>query len=346
MTRLLVVLPNWFGETLFATPFLEALRAAHPAARITAFGRPQCRQVLLHHPAIDDILVFDERGAHRGPAGWLRAVRELRANRFDTAYILRRSVSRTALLALAGIAARIGFDNPKSGWLLTQRVDPPPEPRHKAIGYLSLLDEHAPADAACRYTYAISPQEADAAGALLREAGIADGEPFLVMHPGANWYHKRWPTDRFAALADRLAARTNARIVISGSPEDAPLVDELAGHMQTAPIRLAGRTTLRQLAACLARARLLVAADTGVMHIASAIGTPVLALYGPTSPVITGPLGRPDHTTVLHHATCCPQVPCYAPETPAHPGMGSISVGEAFEAACDLWNRSEAYVPG
>ena len=139
MNRLLVVLPNWFGETLFTTPFLRVLRTQHRVAFIATLGWPQCREVLLHHPSVDELIDYDERGADRRVWAKWRLVRALRERRFDAAFILRRSLSRSILLALAGIPTRIGFANAKSGWVLTHRVPPPPAPLHKAAAYLPLL---------------------------------------------------------------------------------------------------------------------------------------------------------------------------------------------------------------
>ena len=106
--------------------------------------------------------------------------------------------------------------------------------------------------------------------------------------------------------------------------------------MPRAPIVLAGKTTLRQLGACIERSALVVTNDTGVLHIACALRAPAVALYGPTSPQLTGPLGDPSRTRVIHHADCCPSIPCFEPDGPPHPGMESIDVREVFDAALSL----------
>ena len=339
MNRILVVLPNWFGETLFTTPFLRLLRARQPGAFLATLGRPQCRAILLHHPSVNALMEFEREGAREGPVGVWRLLRALRAQRFDAAFILRRSVSRTALLALAGIRERIGFDNPKSGWLLTRRIMPSPQPVHKALSYLPLLGADAPASSGVSFDYTVTEEERAQARALLEEAGAGHG-PLIILHPGANWDHKRWLPERFAQLGDRLAAARRARIVITGSPEDAALAGSIRRAMREPAAVLAGRTTLRALAACLEQAQLLVSNDTGVLHLAAALTRPLVALYGPTSPILTGPLGDPARMAVLHHPGCCPRIPCLHPERgPAHPGMASITVEEVHDAACKLLNQ-------
>jgi len=158
----------------------------------------------------------------------------------------------------------------------------------------------------------------------------------IVVHPGANWEHKRWLPERFAHVADRLAFDGRYAVALSGAPEDVPLVERMRRQMVSDPLVLAGHTSLRQLAACLARARLVIANDTGVMHIAAALERPVVALFGPTSPALTGPVGDPERTLVIHHPDCCPHVPCAAPHHPASPGMASIHVEEVLDAAQKL----------
>jgi lipopolysaccharide heptosyltransferase II len=337
---LLVVLPNWYGETLFATPFLRRLRQQHPGAFVATLGRPQAGEVLAHNPDVDVHLAYDELGTQRGPRGAWGIVRAVRAQRFDTAFILRRSLTRTGLLAAAGVPVRIGFANLKSGWLLTRRVAPPPGPVHKALAYLPLLEDSGPAAAAARCTYVVSDDERQEARRRLQALGLPEGRPLIVLHPGANWPHKRWPIERFGELGRRLAQEQQARVLITGAPEDVPLAQQLAPALKGAAAVLAGRTSFRQLGACLEHADLLISNDTGVLHVAGALGRPLVALYGPTSPALTGPLSDPSRTAILHHPDGCPAVPCYRPDRPPHPGMSAISVEEVHAAARRLLGRA------
>ena len=336
MERILVVLPNWFGETLFATPFLRGLRSQRPQAFIATLGWPRCRDILLHNPRVDQLLDYDERGAHRGPAAKWRLIRQLRAQRFDTAFVLRRSLSRSILLALAGVPSRIGYDNAKSGWLLTRRVPPPSQTLHKAFTYLPLLEAVGLRAVVGPCDYTVSGEEREAARALLDGPAGQGVGPLVILHPGANWPHKRWAPERFAAVGDRLAAECGARIVVTGGPEDAAAAKAIAARMRQPSTVLAGLTTLRELGGCLEQAPLVIAGDTGVLHMAAALSRPIVALYGPTSPALTGPLTDPRRMLVLHHADCCPQIPCYQPAHPPHLGMNAITVDEVYDAARQL----------
>ena len=340
-----MVLPNWFGDVLFATSFLTALKERAPSARMAALGVGRAQEILQGHPALDELIRLDEPAGGDFSRGW-RLIARLRAGRFDAAFLLRRSASRTALAWLAGIPRRVGAENVKTGWMLTDRIPPPREPCHRAAGYLRLLaalgaDAQPPRARPPEYRYYPSDEERAFAAALLRRHGIGAEEPFVALHPGANWPHKRWAAERFGELAVRLAA-AGWRVALTGAPEDEPWIRDVAGRLSPSPVVLAGGTTLRQAAACLERARLVVAGDTGVLHLACAMGRPVLGLYGPTAPSITGPLAAPERAVVIHHSDCCPSVPCYAPEHPGHPGMASISVEEVLDAARILLTGSTA----
>jgi len=336
MERVLIVLPNWYGETLFATPFLRALRQQVPTAFIATLGRPPCREILLHNPHVNELLEYDERGAHRSLAGKWQVIQALRQRRFETAFVLRKSLSRTVMLCAAGIPMRIGFANPKSGWLLTHRVPVADSQRHKASTYLPLLEAVGLSVLPGPYEYTVSDEERRATRQWLNAHGSVNGRPLIILHPGANWPHKRWAPERFAALADRFVESSRVQVVITGGPSDAPLAETIKRAMQHPAIVVAGQTTLRQLAALLEQAQVVVSNDTGILHIAAALQRPVIALYGPTSPALTGPLGDPQRTVVLHHPNCCPEIPCYQPDHPPHPGMDAISVDEVYEAACRL----------
>lgn len=336
--RLLVVLPNWFGESLFATPFIRLLRQQNPDSFIAALGASAALEVLQGNPNLNLLIPFEETGSHHGLLGKWRLAQELRSHRFDTAIILRKSLSRTLLLLAAAIPARVGFSNPKSGWLLTKRVAAAEGLIHKARTYLPLLGA-APSDPAadsCDYT--VSAQEKQQADVLMGENGLRPG--FILLHIGANWAHKRWPSARFAKLADRLFQERQLQVAISAGPNEGEDAQAVQQQLQQPAILLAGKTTLRALAACSAQASVVVANDTGVLHIAAALARPVVALYGPTSPALTGPLGSPEKIIVVHHAQSCPRIPCYQPEHPDYPGMEAITVDEVYAAVSRLLKPS------
>jgi heptosyltransferase-2 len=281
------------------------------------------------------VLDYDEAGRHASLLGRWRLVRELRRRRFDTAFILRRSLSRTLLLAAAGIPVRVGHANRKSGWLLTRQAALDPT-QHKAATYLPLLTAVGLEPAAGPYEYSVAEEERRRARAWLADCNISNQSPLVVLHPGANWPHKRWAPERFAALADRLIQATQAQIVITGGPGDEPLARAVEQGMHHPAQRWVDQGGLRDLAARLEQADVVVSNDTGVLHLAAALRRPVVGLYGPTSPALTGSAGDPARTVILHHPECCPRVPCRQPRHPSHPGMGAIAVEEVFNAVKEL----------
>jgi len=338
MKRVLVVLPNWFGETLFATPFLRALREQKPELFLAVLGHPQTHEVLLGNPFVDVLLVLDEKGYHRSLIGKWRLIRQLREHKFDSVFILRKSLSRTFLMACAGIPTRIGFSNGKSGWLLNWCVKPPQGRMHKSRTYQPLLEAVGLAAARSHtYDYTVTELERIQAADLLNQHRLQPG--FALLHIGANWFHKRWPLERFARLADELIEKQNLQVAITGGPNEAKDAEATQQSMRNPVVILAGKTSLRQLAACCEQAGVIVANDTGVLHIAAALKKPVVALFGPTDPAITGPLGVSSKTIVIHHPDSCPKIPCYEPNTPPHAGMARISVDEVYGAALKLLDR-------
>ena len=332
LRRIVVLLPNWVGDTLFATPLLRALRAAHPRAHLATLGMSLSLDVLAGNPHVDAMLVYDERGAHRSLRAKATLVRRLRAQHFDTAFILRRSFSRTLLLAISGIPARIGYDEGRGRRLLTHRVPPTETPVHRAESYLRLARAVGIAASAHRCDFVVGAdhqQQADRWLAAQRPTG--DARPLIVLNAGGNWPHKRWPEERFTQLAQRLQRELDAVVLLTGGPRDTALTKRIAAGITPAPLIAAGTDALQDVGALFARCALVVSNDSGPLHIVVALGVPLVALFGPTSPSLTGPFGR-GPWSIIHHADGCPQVPCYTPDDPPHPGMSAISIEEVFAA--------------
>jgi lipopolysaccharide heptosyltransferase II len=336
--RILVVVPNWYGEVLFVTPLLGLLRASHPRAELVTLGVTRACEVLQAHAPLNELINLDD-ALYPPLIGAVSLLTQLQTAHFDTAIIVRRSLSRTLLLALARIPRRIGFSNRKTEWLLTDPVDPPAAPMHKGLAYLRLLEPLGIRQSTGRYAYMTTAEEREFAHERLRRQGLTLERPIVVCHPGANWAHKRWLPERFAEVATRLR-RHGVVVLLTGGPDDAALVEQVNRHMDVPAPTLVGQTTFREMAACLELAALVVSHDTGILHVAAALGRPIVGLYGPTSPELTGPLGDPALTRVIHHPDCCPAIPCMQPHHPGAPGMASIAADEVYAAACDLLHLS------
>lgn len=278
--KLLTVLcPSWVGDTVMATPVLRAVRAGLPQAKIIAAVRPGLDLLLAGSPWIDEFVCAQTKGV----IGPMRMIQRLRKLRPDAALVLPNSFRAALIARTCGAPRRIGYDRDARGRLLTHRLAPPRdqgEPVSTLQYYLALgqfalgVDRIDP-----QMTLVVTEAEQRAAEALL---GGVDG-PYAVVNPGANKPIKRWPADRFAAVADALSQRCKLAVLVSGSPSEANVVQAVVQAANVEVVDLAKRgITLGSLKAILQRARLLITNDTGPRHIAAALGTPVVALFGPT----------------------------------------------------------------
>lgn len=333
MKRFLVVTPNWFGDTLFATPVLRALRERFPKAYIATLSVPRCQELLQGNPHLNELVIYEEDARHKGVTGKLKMIAELKRHHFDTAFILRKSLTRSLLLLIAGIPRRIGYANRKSNLFLSHRIPQPPTMLHRVDYFTDLLEGVGIKVAEHRYEFFIADKDRQTVKRWLKAQQVPHHQRVVILNAGGNWPHKRWPAERFAQLADHLQSN-GARIIFGGGPQDVELVRGITAQMNTQPLIATGEFSLKQLGALCERAQVMVSNDSGPMHIASSMGTTVVALFGPTDPAITGPRGQ-GRAIVIRKPGCCPQIPCYSPDAPPHPGMRAIAVEEVAQAVED-----------
>jgi len=331
MKRILIVNVNWLGDVLFSTPFIQALRKKFPNAHIACMVVPRCEEILESNPHLNEIIIYDEDGKHKGLFGKINFILSLRTKDFDTAILLHRSFTRTVITLLAGIPGRIGYITTKRFAFLTQGVKPPSNEVHRVDYYLNLLKLFGIDSPDRKYEFFISAKHRKKAKKLLENEGVKGSDILVVMNPGGNWDPKRWPRDNFARLGDRLAKRFEAKIAITGSRKDCALAEDIASQMSAKPIILCGKTSLKDLASVFERANLVVANDSGPMHIAISVGAKTIALFGPTLPEITGPIGK-GKFTVIHKKTEC-QIPCYDMNCREYKCIESITVDDVMNEA-------------
>jgi len=309
MSRVLVIKPCCLGDVLMATPAVAALRTAWPAAEIHFAVGPWSRPMLEQNPHIDRLVDSGRVGS--GPYGlrdWLALIRRVRAGHYDVCLVLDRSARLALVPALAGVPQRVGLDSEGRGFFLTQRV-PVAGVQHEADLYLACVGALGISTAGARLEFYPSAAARAHAGAW-EPAGSG---PFVVVHPaggqnpGMTLSAKRWPAERFAALIRRLVAERGARVAVVGGKEDIALAAQVCSLAATepAPANLAGRLSFDELGALLQRAQFFVGNDTGAMHLAVAVGTPTVAIFGPSDPRQYGPYG-PAHRYVWKPAECAP----------------------------------------
>lgn len=340
--KILVRAANWIGDAVISLPALEALRRQFPASEIVLVAKPWVSEVYRHYPAMLRQIIYDPAGKHRGPRGLGKLIEELRAENFDLAVLFQNAFQAAWMAWRARIPVRVGYARDGRGPLLTESVEVPPRGAygHEAYYYLQLLfragliERPEPVRPLEETRLALREAEKSWAEKRLQSLGL-DGPRFLVgIHPGASFGPaKRWPPERFAALADRLAVTLRADVLIFGSAQEAPLAEAIARLMKRAPTVLAGKTTLTQMMALLAYCGLVVTNDSGPMHLAAALGLPLVAVFGSTDERGTGPLSA-SARVVTHPVECSP---CGLRQCPIDfRCMRSVKAEDAFNAAIEL----------
>jgi heptosyltransferase-1 len=321
--QILLVKLSSFGDVLHALPTLEALRNAWPSAQITWLVEAAYAPLLSGHPALNEVWVAPrlrpgEFLSAANPATLMTLLKQLRSRPFDLVLDLQGLLKSAVWVALARSPRKVGYDRTRelSYLALTERVPPFDPEAHAVRRYLNLAHYLGASPALPRfrlgldmalYTQALVPAEA--------------GRPLAVLHPGARWATKLWPPENWARLAEWLS-RQGFRVAITGNRSDREVAADIAAQSQAPVLNLAGRTSLAGLAAILRHARLAVTTDTGAMHLAAALGTLVVALFGPTAPWRTGPFGE-GHRVVRLGLPCspcfkrqCPEPRCLIELTP------------------------------
>jgi heptosyltransferase-2 len=274
MTKIAVIQTAFPGDLILATPVFEALKAHYPDCRISAVIRPESSCLLRNNPYIDNILIYDKYGADKGLAGMWKMSGRLKGH--DKAIIVQRHF-RSALIAfLAGIPDRVGFDISSARLLYTSRIRYNYD-KHEVERCLDLVGA---GDSDFRPHIYIDSESSQQMDNLLQQNGINSN--FAAVAPGSVWPTKRYV--HYSRLIDLVYETLGLRSVLLGGPDDKGLAQSIAGSTAHRPVDLCGQTDLIQSAAIIAKAKILFCNDSAPMHIAAAVGTPVVAVFGPTVP--------------------------------------------------------------
>jgi len=350
-SRTLIIKPSSMGDVVQALPVLTALKEAHPAAHVSWLVARPFAGILEGHPRLDDVLLFDRRRFGRFTlsvtvaAEFLAFLKDLRRRRFTTVIDLQ-GLFRSGLLAMAsGAPTRVGFREAREGAPLfyTDEVSTGRREMHAVDRYLAAARRMGLGMPQATDHLPVSAEARGAARRLLAGQGLGPGEPFVVVCAHARWLTKQWPPDRFAQVLDRMRSQTAARAVLIGSAEAVANGRAVAQAMTEPPIDLTNRTTLKELVAVIAEARAMVTNDSGPMHVAAAVGTPVVAIFGPTNPRRTGPYG-PGHRVLGGRAACSP---CYRRQclygsgTAALLCLTNVTPEAVTEQLLEAWRQAE-----
>jgi heptosyltransferase-2 len=377
--RILVRGVNWVGDAVMTTPALLRLREHFPEALIALLTPEKLRGLWLHHPAIDEVITFKPDDGVWSVARKVQAMlwpgaKGKRSERpFDLALIFPNSPRSAIEVWLAGVPKRVGYSRPWRNFFLTTNVPSRPDAErmhkrsvseikrliatsdatrnmqhatsatHQLNDYLFLASALGANPDPIPPQLVVTPGEVKAAAQKFNFGGQLNGNrPVFGLNPGAEYGPaKRWPAERFIAAAREIQKRTNCVWVVLGGKGDTILANEIASSIggSSAAISLAGQTSLRELCAVLKQCRVLLTNDTGPMHIAAALGTPVVVPFGSTSPELTGPISAPGvtHQLLKSDAPCSP---CFLRECPIDfRCMNGIAVERVVEAVASVANR-------
>ena len=334
---------NWIGDAVMTIPALRAFRRSVPGSELSMLVKPWVAPIFAKDPDIHEILPYSE--AYRGFRGRFALANELKERSFCMSILFQNAFDAALISFLARIPRRIGYSRDGRGWLLTDPVpfDAKAKAMHHIDYYLNLVRKagfNAPPDIPWLF---IELQERLAARSLMKHLS----RPVVGINPGATYgSSKRWHPERFAEVARRVIEQLGGSVVLLGGPSERAIADEIVSNMDNAIMTgstfldLAGNTTLRQLMAVISECDMLVTNDSGPMHIGYAVGTPVTAIFGSTSPEATGPVGSAD--IVIRHKTECS--PCFRRECrkKSLECMDLITADEVYESVVKLTRKKRA----
>ncbi len=307
--RILIVRLDKIGDVILSTPAIKALRDAYPTSHIAFMVRPYAREIVEGNPYLDEVIIYDKEHYRNGIRGNLKFILALRRGRFDIALILHPTARAHMITFLAGIPERVGYDR-KWGCLLTKRI-----PHGKQFGLKHEIDytldilRYIGIEARERRLYMPVKESSEyKMEGLFERRGIKDSDVVITLNPGASCSSKRWRPENFALVGDALIESVrDARIVIISNLKDKAFGDKVARLMKKGCMNLSGRTSVADVASVLKRSKLFISNDSGPVHIACAVGTPVVAIFGRSdrglSPERWAPSGKTD--IVLHKYVGC-----------------------------------------
>jgi len=329
--RILIFELNWLGDILFSFPLLRAIRGRFPKAYIACAVVPRYRELLANNPWVDSVHALSDNNSISTLKEKLGFAGMMKKEGFDACFLLKPSRTRAVMASIAGIRERIGFSGKNCP--LTRVVDLPKDHVHRADQLLALAGAVGVESADGTYEYFLSNEDKEKGRALLGSLSGRAGTR-VALNPGGNWGAKRWPKENFIELGRKLlAVFGEIEIVVTGASGDVSLAREIVSSIGSPRCySAAGLTGLNQLAYIFSVCSLVVSADSGPMHLASANGAPTIALFGPTSPEMTGPRGN-GRNVVLRGSVDC-RIPCYEENcAKGYECMRSITAGEVFRAA-------------
>jgi heptosyltransferase-2 len=341
--KILIRATNWVGDAIMALPALRAVRKRFPDAEITIVARPYVADIYRDQEICDQLIPYDPKGLHAGFYGRERLAAELRAQKFDVALLLQNAFDAAWLAWRARIPERIGYARHARSFLLTRSVPLPRHgeiPAHEKYYYLELLRRAGWGHSVKDETFIglrVPEEKRRSADEFLSKSGVRQGAMRIAVAAGASYGSaKCWPPLRFAEVANRLQSETEAEIILFGTAAEANVSTAISAEMPRPPIDLTGKTAIADLPALLSQCQLFIGNDSGAMHVAAAVGLPIVALFGPTDPHGTAPV-TPRCTIVQQKPYCSP---CFLRRCPTDHRCMTAITADMVQAAAKPWLSS------
>ncbi len=340
--NILIVKLSAIGDVIHTLPALNAIRSHYPDAHITWLVEEAAASLVEGHEALDRVLVSKRKRWMRGLrtssffttiSEIYRFIKALRDIDYDMILDFQALLKSGVLIALARGQRKIGFDKglehmEHSYIFLNERIPAVDMEIHALSRGMMFMDALGIPSNTVEYKLPVSSHDHEKVDGLMRTYGMLGAKPLIAINPVAKWETKLWSNKKFSQLADILIDRYDAKIVFTGGPDDGPTIQDIMVAMKGQAVNLAGHTTLKMLAALYEKMVFVVSTDTGPMHMAAAVKTPVVALFGPTAPWRTGPFGT-GHQIVRAIPECSP---CFKRECKTIDCMEQISVQQVIDA--------------
>ena len=348
--KILIIKLSAIGDVIHTLPALNAIRKKYPDAHITWLVEEAASGLIKGHPAIDRILVSKRKQWIKGLSGLscmgsikevYDFIKKLRDTRYDLVIDFQGLLKSGILAGLSKGKCKAGFGRgmehqEHSYMFLNKRIFPVSMENHALKRSLMLIDSMGIGGGDIVFNLPVTGHDKRLADALLDNSltghGIKAPKRLFAVNPVAKWETKLWSNEKFAVLADRLIEQYNARVIFTGSAQDRKIIQSIMSNMKQDAADLSGKTSLKVLAAIYERADCLVSTDTGPMHLAAAVGTSVVAIFGPTAPWRTGPFGK-GHK-IIRAGLCCS--PCFKRQCSTNDCMKQVSVDDVLAGVNNL----------
>jgi len=341
--KILIRATNWVGDAIMALPALRAVRKRFPDAEIAIVGRTYVADIYRDQEICNQLISYDSAGLHAGFSGRERLAAELRTQKFDVALLLQNAFDAAWLAWRANIPERIGYARDARSFLLTKAVPLPrlgEIPAHEKFYYLELLRRARWLDSVQDESFIglhVPEEKRRSADEFLCKSGVRQGAIRIAIGAGASYGSaKCWPPPRFADVANRLQSETEADVILFGTAAEATVSTAIASEMTRPPIDITGQTAIADLPALLSQCHLFIGNDSGAMHVAAAVGLPIVAIFGPTDPFGTAPITL--RCSIVQQKPYCS--PCFLRRCPTDHRCMTAITADMVEAAARPWLSS------